>query len=120
MFKKDYTTEIRRLLPINSFLEDLLIKVRGATGHSEEVCAFVYFIPGEGQQQCKEFVDARPIRCKNLVADTITKDNLVTPGKSTAKVDPKKTSALKESHLNKLRATTLFRPFFVPKYLKYK
>ena len=38
------------------------------------------------------------IRCKKkLVSDTNTKTYFVTPTKSTAKVDPKKTSTLKES-----------------------
>ena len=38
------------------------------------------------------------------------KNNFVTPAKSTAKADPKKSSTLKESDLNKLRAAALSRP----------
>ena len=50
------------------------------------------------------------IRCKALVSDTTTKNNFVTPVKSTAKADPKKTSTLKESDFNKLKPAALFRP----------
>ena len=78
--------------------------------YSEEVCAFVNAIPELGQKQYKEFVDAQLIRCKELVSDTILKNNFVTPAKSTAKADPKKTSTFKESEFNKLRAAALFRP----------
>ena len=78
--------------------------------YSEEVCAFVNAIPELGQKQYKEFVDAQLIRCKELVSDTILKNNFVTPAKSTAKADPRKTSTLKESDFNKLRAAALFRP----------
>ena len=66
--------------------------------------------PEIGQKQYKEFVDTRIIRCKKPVSDTITKNNFVTPAKPTAKADPKKTSTLKESDFNKLKAAALFRP----------
>ena len=71
---------------------------------------FRRFYTGNGQQQYKEFVDTRLIRCKKLLSDTITRNDFVTPGKSTAKADPKKTPTLKESDFNKLRAAALFRP----------
>ena len=61
------------------------------------MCAFVDSIPEIGQKQYKQFVDIRLIRCKKLVSDTITKNNFVTPAKSTAKGDPKKTPNPKES-----------------------
>ena len=108
--RKDYTIVIGRLLPVNPFLEDSFIKVGTDIAYSEEVCAFVDVIPEIGQKQYKGFVDTRLIRCKKLVFDTITKNNFVTLAKSTAKADPKKTSTLKESDLNKLRAAALFRP----------
>ena len=110
MFRKDYTTVIRRLLPVNPFLEDSFIKVGTDIAYSEKVCPFIDVIPNIGQKQYKEFVDTRLIRCKKLVSDTITKTNFVTPVKSTAKADPKEVSTLKESDFNKLRATALFRP----------
>ena len=110
MFRKDYATVIGRLLPINPFLEDSFIKIGTDIAYSEEVCAFVDTMPEIGQKQYKEFVDTRLIRCKKLVSDTITKNNFVTPAKSTAKTDPKKTSALKESDFNKFRAAALLRP----------
>ena len=110
MFRKDYTTVIGRLLPVNPFLENSLIKVGADIAYSEKVCAFIDAIPKIGQKQYKEFVDARLIRCKKLVSDTIAKNNFVTPAKSTAKADPKKTSTLKESDFNKLRAAALFHP----------
>ena len=89
MFRKDYTTVIGRLLPANSFLENSFIKVGTDIGYSEEVCVFVDVIPEIGQKQYQKFVDARLNRCKKLVSDTITKNNFVTPPKSTAKSDPK-------------------------------
>ena len=110
MFRKDYTTVIGRLLPVNPFLENSLIKVGADIAYSEKVCAFIDAIPKIGQKQYKEFVDARLIRCKKLVSDTIAKNNFVTPAKSTAKAHPKKTSILKESDFNKLKAAPLFRP----------
>ena len=73
------------------------------------MCAFVHSIPETGQKQYKEFVDTRFIRCKKRFSDTITKSNFVTPAKSTAKADSKKTSTLRESDFNKLRAVALFR-----------
>ena len=76
--------------------------------YSEEVCAFVDAIPESGQKQYKEFVDAQLIRCKKPVSDTILKNNFVTPTKS--KADLKKTSTLKESDFNNLKAAALFRP----------
>ena len=78
---------------------------------SEEMRAFVDSILDVGQQQYKEFVDTRLIRCKRLVSDTFTKNNLITPAKSTAKTGSKKTSTLKESDFNKLRAAVLLCPF---------
>ena len=74
------------------------------------MCAFVNAMPEIGQKQYKEFVDTQLIRCKKRVSDRITKNNFVTPAKSTAKADPKKTSTLKESDFNKLRAAALFHP----------
>ena len=67
-------------------------------------------MPEIGQKQYKEFVDTQLIRCKKRVSDRITKNNFVTPAKSTAKADPKKTSTFKESDFNKLRAAALFHP----------
>ena len=110
MFRKDYATVIGRLLPINPFLEDSFIKIGTDIAYSEEVRAFVDTMSEIGQKQYKEFVDTRLIRCKKLVSNTITKNNFVTPAKSTAKTDPKKTSALKESDFNKFRAAALLRP----------
>ena len=95
MFRKDYTSVIGRLLPINPFLEDLFFKVKADVSYSGEVCAFVESIPEVGQKQYKEFVDTRLIRCKKLVSDTITKNIFATPAKSTAKADPKKLPTLK-------------------------
>ena len=95
MFRKDYTSVIGRLLPINPFLEDLFFKVKADVSYSGEVCAFVESIPEEGQKQYKEFVDTRLIRCKKLVSETITKNIFATPAKSTAKADPKKLPTLK-------------------------
>ena len=97
------------MLPVNPFFEDSFIKVGTDIAYNEEVCAFVNAIPEIGQKQYKEFVDTRLIRCKKLFSDTITKNNFVTPAKSTAKADPKKTSTLRESDFNKLRAAALFR-----------
>ena len=65
---------------------------------------------GNRSKQHKEFVDTWLIRCKIFVSDTTTKNNFVTPAKSTAKTDPKKTSTLKESDFNKLKPAALFRP----------
>ena len=48
---------------MKSFLEDSLINVGTDIVYSEEVRAFVNSIPEVGQQQYKEFVDTRPIRC---------------------------------------------------------
>ena len=85
MFRKDYTTVIGRLLPVNPFLKGSCIKVETDITYSEEVCAFVDAIPEIGQKQYKEFVDTGLSRCK-------------------------KTSTLKESDINKLRVVALFRP----------
>ena len=57
---------------------------------------------------------------KKLVTDTTTKNNFLTPGKSTAKADPKKTSTLRESYFNKLRAAALFRPSLCAEVFKIK
>ena len=46
------------------------------------------------------------------------KNNFVTPAKSTAKADPKKSSTLKESDFNKLGAAALFCPSLCPKDFK--
>ena len=51
MFRKDYTTVIGRLLPVNPFLKDSCIKVETDITYSEEVCAFVDAIPEIGQKQ---------------------------------------------------------------------
>ena len=118
MFRKDYTIVIGRLLPVNPFLEDSFIKVGTDIAYSEEMCAFVDSITEIGQKQYKEFVDTRLIRCKKLVSDTITKKNFVTPAKSTAKADPKKTPTLKESDFNKLRAAALFCAFLCAEVFK--
>ena len=118
MFKKDCTTVIGRLLPFNPFLEDSFIKVSTDIAYSEKVCAFVDSIPEIGQQQYKEFVDTRLIRCKKLVSDTITKNDFVTPAKSTAKADPKETPNPKESDFKKLRAVAYFVFLFVPRFSK--
>ena len=109
MFRQDDATVIGRLLPVNPFLEDSFIKVGTDIAYSEEVYAFVNAIP-EISQQCKEFVDTRLFRCKKVVSDTIAKNNFVTPAKSTAEADPKKTPTLKEFDFNKLIAAALFRP----------
>ena len=74
------------------------------------MCAFVGAIPEIGQKQFKEFIDTRFIRYKKLVSDTITENNFITPAKSKAKADSKKTSTFIESDFNKLRAAALFRP----------
>ena len=63
-FRKDYTTVVRKLLSINAFLDDSFIKVGKGIRYSEEVCAFVDSIPKVDQQQSKEFIDTRLIRCK--------------------------------------------------------
>ena len=118
MFRKDYTSVIGRLLPINPFLEDLFFKVKADVSYSGEVCAFVESIPEVGQKQYKEFVDTRLIRCKKLVSDTITKNIFATPVKSTAKADPKKMPTLKKSDFDKLRAAALFRPSLSAKVFK--
>ena len=110
MFRKDYNTIILRLLPVNPFLEDSFIKAGTDIAYSEEVCAFVDSIPEIGQNQYKKFVDTQLVRCKKLVSITITKNNFVTPAKSTAKADPMKTPTLKEYDFKKLRAAALFRP----------
>ena len=73
--------------------------------------AFVDSILDVGQQQYKQFVDTRLIRCKKLVSDTFAKNNLVTPAKSTTKTGSKKTSTLKESGFIQLRAAALLCPF---------
>ena len=74
---------------MKSFLEDSLINVGTDIVYNEEVRAFVNSIPEVGQQQYKEFVDTRPIRCqKKLFSDTIAKNNFLTPAKSTGKADP--------------------------------
>ena len=57
MFRKDHTTVIGRLLPVNPLLEDSFIKVGRDIVYSGEVCAFVDAIPEIGQKQYKEFVD---------------------------------------------------------------
>ena len=98
MFRKDYTTVIGRMLPMNPFLEDSFIKVGTDIAYSAEACAFVDSVPEVGRKQCKEFVDRRIMKCKRLVSGTITKKNFVIPAKSTAK----------ES--DKLRAAALFCP----------
>ena len=110
MFKKDYATIIGRLLPVNPFLEESLIKVGTNVEYNEQVCDFVDAIPEIGQQQYKEFVDSRLVKCKKLVSDTIKKNNFVIPAKSIAKTNQKKSVSLKESDFNKLRAATSFRP----------
>ena len=91
-------------------MEDSFIKVGTDIACSEEVWAFIDAIREVGQKQYKEFVDTRLVRCKKLVSDKVTKNSFVTPAKPTAKAEPKKTSTLKESDFNKLRAATLFRP----------
>ena len=82
--RKDYTTVIERLLPVNPFMEDSFNKVVTDIAYSEKVCVLVNAIPEIGQKQYKEFVDTRLLRCKKLVSDTITKNNFVTPAKSSA------------------------------------
>ena len=74
------------------------------------MCAFVDSIPEISQKQYKRFIDTRLIRCKELVSDRITKNNFVTPARSTAKKDPKKTPTLKESDFSKLFVAALLRP----------
>ena len=91
-------------------MEGSFIKVGTDIACSEEVCAFIDAIREIGQKQYREFVDTRLVRCKKLVSDTVTKNSFVTPAKSTAKAEPKKTSTLKEPDFNKLRAAALFRP----------
>ena len=120
MFRKDCTTVIGGLLPVNPFLENSFIKVRADIAYSEKVCAFIDAIPKIGQKQYKEFVDTRLIRCKKLVSDTIAKNNFVTPAKSTAKAHTKKKSVLKESDFNKLKAAPLFRPSLCTEVFKKK
>ena len=53
MFRKDYTTVIGRLLPVNPFLENSFIKVGTDIAYSEEMCAFVDAILEIGQKQHK-------------------------------------------------------------------
>ena len=50
VFRKDYTTVIAILLPINPFLEDLFIKVGTNIAYSDEVPAFDDSILEVGQQ----------------------------------------------------------------------
>ena len=57
MFRKDYTTIIGRLLPINPFLKDSFIRVGTDITYSEEVCAFIDSSLEVGQKEYKEFVD---------------------------------------------------------------
>ena len=118
MFRKDYTTVTGRSLSIKPFLEDLFIKVGTSIVYSEEGRAFDDLILEVGQQQYKEFVDTRLIICKKLVCDTITKNDSLTPVKSTAKAGPKKMPALKESDFNKLRGTALFCPCLCERFSK--
>ena len=108
-FRKDYTTIFGKLLPINPFLEDSFIKIRTDIVYSEDVRAFTDTIPEVGRQKSEDFVDTWLIRCKKPFSDTITKNNFVTPAKSTAKANPKKTT-LKESDFNKLRVAASFCP----------
>ena len=72
--------------------------------------AFVDSIPKISQKQYKRFIDTRLIRCKKLDSDRITENSFVTPARSTAKADPKKTPTLQESDFNKLFVAALLRP----------
>ena len=72
--------------------------------------AFVDSIPEISQKKYKRFIDTWLIRCKKLVSDRITKNNFVTPARSTAKADPKKTSTLKEFDFSKLSVAALLCP----------
>ena len=65
-------------------------------------CVLSSLYTGSRSKQYEEFVDTRLIRCKkSLFLIQLRKIILLTPAKSTAKVDPKKTPPLKESDFNK-------------------
>ena len=100
LFRKDYTNVVGRLLPINLVLKDSFVKVGTDIVYSKEVRAFVDSISDSAQQQYKKLIDIRLIECKKLISDAITKNNFVTPAKSAAKADAKKTPSLKESEFN--------------------
>ena len=51
MFRKDYTTVIGRLVSVNLFLEDSIIKVRTDIAYSEEVYGFFNAKLEIGQKQ---------------------------------------------------------------------
>ena len=67
MFRKDYTTVIGRLLSVNLFLGDSIIKVGTDIAYSKEVYGFFNAMLEIGQKQYKEFVDTWLTRCKKLV-----------------------------------------------------
>ena len=66
MLRKDYTTIIGRMLPINPFLEDSFIKVGSGITYSEKLRAFVDSIPEVRQQMRKKFVDRRLLKCPKM------------------------------------------------------
>ena len=51
MFLKDYNIVIRRLLPVNPFMENLFVKIGTNLEYNEQVCHFVDQIPEICQQQ---------------------------------------------------------------------
>ena len=99
MFRKDCTTVIWTFPQTNPFLENSFIKVGIDIAYSKEVRVFVESLTEVGQQQYNEFFDTRLNRSKKRVSDTITKNDFLTPAKSTAKACPKKTSTLKSSSI---------------------
>ena len=109
LFRKDYTSVIGKLLPINLFLEDSFIKVGTGIAYSENLRASVDSIPEVRQQQYKEFADTQFFRCQKIASDTITRNDFVGPATWTAKADPNKTPKLKEFNFNKLTEAALFR-----------
>lgn len=67
MFRKDCTTVTGRLLSVNLFLGDSIIKVGTDIGYSKEVYGSFNAILEIGQKQYEEFVDTWPTRCRKLV-----------------------------------------------------
>ena len=102
MFRKDYSTIIFRLIPVNPFMEEHFVKVGTNVRFTKD--DYVRKIPDIGQIRCEEFVETRLTKCQKLVSDSIEKNEFTTPSKSIKKKAEIHSSVLTDTELNRLRA----------------
>ena len=67
MFRGDYTTKAKRLIPVNSFLQNASIKDGTDITYSERKCDFVKSLPEVGDQSIKGSLIKHSSVAKNLL-----------------------------------------------------